>query len=588
MLSDLANVDLSGNIIYSINSTGTTGGSGGTINGITFSGAATVNNNAIYDLSSNSTNVAITAITIGASSTVSNNLIGDLRAPNSTGNVSISGILVSSGTTNNIFHNTVNIAATTASATTFGTSAIYFSSSTPVNNLRNNIFVNTSAPGPTGGFTAAIRYTAAPTTTNFPVANNNNFYYAGTAAANRVLYGEGSVAAATNGQQTIAAYKTYISTTLPASGREGASVSEVPNFVSTTGSNPITTFLKYNTGVATQIEQGGGLGTGITTDYSGTTVRCPGGSCPGATATPDMGAWEQNGLLADLTAPAISAIALVGNACGTITRTVTATIADASGVDNTATLKPRIYYRKNAGAYFSAAGSLTSGTVNSGSWTFTITYSDLGGVAAPNTIDYFIVAQDTPGNVGGNPSGGLVLTNVNTVTTPPTTPSTYNIQSSIGGTFNVGVAQTYTTLTAAIAAYNTSCLSGPVTFVLTDLSYSASETFPITINANADASAVNTLTIKPLASGTVISGSTATLIRLNGADYVTIDGSTSGGTDRSLTISNTNTATGTGPLFIGSLGTGAGATFNTIKNCIIKAGTIGSSTIFTFGFIYNC
>ncbi len=155
--------------------------------------------------------------------------------------------------------------------------------------MRNNIFVNTSDPGPTGGFTAAIRYTIAPTTTNFPVANNNNFYYAGTAAANRVIYCEGSSATPSNGQQTIALYKTYISVTLPAAGREGASVSEVPNWASTTGSNPITNFLQYNTAISTQIEQGGLLGTGISTDFAVTT-RCPGGGCPGAAATPDSGA----------------------------------------------------------------------------------------------------------------------------------------------------------------------------------------------------------------------------------------------------------------------------------------------------------
>ena len=574
-----ANVDLSNNIIYAINSTGTTGGTGGTINGITHSGAATVIGNAIYDLSSNSTNVVITGITTNATgtNTVSNNVIGDLRAPNSTGNIAISGMLISGGTTNNIFHNTVNIAAATTSVTTFGTSAIYFSSSTPVNNLRNNIFVNTSAPGATGGFTAAIRYTIAPTSTNFPAANNNNFYYAGTAAANRVLYCEGATAAPTNGQQTIGAYKTYINTTLPVSGRESASVSEIPNFVSTTGSNPITNFLKYDTTIATQIEQGGVLGTGVTTDYSGTTVRCPGGGCPGATTTPDMGAWELNGILADLTAPSISAITFTSDACNTTSRSITALISDASGVNN-ASFQPRIYFRKNAGSYFSSAGSLTSGTINSGTWTFTINYATVGGVVFGNTLDYFIVAQDVLGNVGGNPSAGLVLTDVNTVSTPPTTPLTYNIQTSIVGSYNVGTGQTYTTLTAAVNAYNTSCLTGAVTFVLTDLSYSGSETFPIVINANSDASATNTLTIKPFASGTAITGSAnSALIKLNGAKYVTIDGSTSGGTDRSLSITNTSVTT-PGVLWIGSIGT-TPTTNNALRNCIVVNGVNTSTAI---------
>ena len=574
-----ANVDLSGNIIYAINSTGTTGGTGGTINGITHSGAATVTGNAIYDLSSNSTNAVITGITTAATgtNTVSNNLIGDLRAPNSTGNISISGMLISGGTTNNIFHNTVNIASTTTSATTFGTSAIYFSSATPVNNLRNNVFVNTSTPGPTGGFTAAIRYATVPTSTNFPAANNNNLYYAGVAAANRVIYCEGSSAAPTNGQQTIANYKAYINTTLPVSGRELASVSEVPNFVSTTGSNPITTFLKYDTGVASQIEQGGALGTGITTDYSGTTVRCPGGGCPGTTATPDIGAWEQNGIFLDITSPAILAIAFTTDACNTTSRTITATISDANNV-STGANAPRLYFRKNAGAYFSVAGTLTSGTVASGTWSFNLAYATLGGVVLADVIDYFIVAQDAIGNAGGNPSAGLVLTDVNTVTTPPTTPLTYAIQGIIGGSYNVGAGQTYTTLTAAVNAYNTSCLSSAVTFVLTDTSYSAGETFPISINANFDASAINTLTIKPASAGTSITGAAnSALIRLNGANYVTIDGSTSGGSDRSLTISNTSTTTPS-VVLIGSVGT-TPTTNNALRNCVIINGANTSSAV---------
>ncbi len=93
-----------------------------------------------------------------------------------------------------------------------------------------------------------------------------------------------------------------------------------------------------------------------------------------------------------------------------------------------------------------------------------------------------------------------------------------------------------------------------------------------------------TVTIKPSGGARAITGTgtNSTVIKLNGADIVTIDGSLSGGTDRSLTISNPNSATGTTVLWIGSLGAGAGATNNTIKNCIISAGTVGSSTVTTF------
>ncbi len=575
-----ANVEISGNIIYAINSTGTTGGTTGTINGITFSGAANVFNNAIYDLSSTSTNATINGIAVAATGTnnVYNNLIGNISATKSTGNIAISGILVSSGTTNNIYHNTVYIASTTTSATTFGTSAIYFSSSTPVNNLRNNVFVNVSNPGPTGGFTAAIRYTIAPTSTNFPSTNNNNLYYAGVAAANKVLYCEGSTATPTNGMQTAATYKTYISTTLPVAGREGSSVSENPVWQSTTGSNPITTFLKYNTGSATQIEQGAGTGTGITTDFSGSTLRCPNGLCPGGASLPDMGAWELAGTLADLTAPTVSFTAL-GNSCTAGNRTFSATITDASGVATSGTGLPVIYWKINAGAYTSTQATWVSGT----GYTFSLGTGSVAG----NVVSYYIAAQDNNGNVGSTPSGGEsgVSTFPPAFSTPPTTPNTYTVLTSLAaGTYSIGTGSIggevghYATLTAAIAAYNANCIGGNITFALTDALYGTggiAETFPLVINANPGSGASNILTIKPNTGVTAsIIGSVASnaLIQLNGADYVVIDGSNNGSSTRNLTVTNSNTTSPTAISLI-SLGANTGATANTIKNLNITTGT---------------
>jgi len=146
------------------------------------------------------------------------------------------------------------------------------------------------------------------------------------------------------------------------------------------------------------------------------------------------------------------------------------------------------------------------------------------------------------------------------------------ITASMSGTYTVGPGQTYTTLTAAVAAYNSACLSGPVLFVLTNNNYSGSETFPIIINANAGASSTNTLTIKPNTGVTAtISGSLSNnaLIKILG-NYVTIDGSNNGSTSRDLTITNTS---GTNPtvVLIGSTGTTA-ITNSALKNCFITDG----------------
>jgi len=114
------------------------------------------------------------------------------------------------------------------------------------------------------------------------------------------------------------------------------------------------------------------------------------------------------------------------------------------------------------------------------------------------------------------------------------------------GSYNVGTGQTYITLTAAISDLSSRGVSCPVSFILTDNTY-PSETFPITIGIITGTSFTNTVTIKPGAGKTpVITGSSTTAILiLNGCKYILIDGSNSGGTDKSLTWVNTNTTTNT-------------------------------------------
>ncbi|MEI6766548.1 MAG: right-handed parallel beta-helix repeat-containing protein [Bacteroidota bacterium] len=162
------------------------------------------------------------------------------------------------------------------------------------------------------------------------------------------------------------------------------------------------------------------------------------------------------------------------------------------------------------------------------------------------------------------------------------------IRSQLSGTYAVGPGGDFTTLRAACDSLNLNGVCGPVSFILNSSYAGSSETYPITINQAAGMSAVNTLTIKPGTGVTAsLSGSYAgALIKLNGADYVTIDGSNAvGGSTRDLTISNTSVATGTAAVWMSSLGTAAGATYNTIKNCNISAGTMGTSSVLTYGVI---
>ncbi len=169
-----------------------------------------------------------------------------------------------------------------------------------------------------------------------------------------------------------------------------------------------------------------------------------------------------------------------------------------------------------------------------------------------STITYTVTATDTA-------PGGCAATTTTTVT----------VASPLNGTYTVGALGNYPTITAAVNAYNSLCITGPVVFSLIDPSYSTNESYPIIINNNSYSSATNTLTIKPATGVTpLITGSaSSTLLQLKGADYVTIDGSnTVNGTTKDLTITNQAGYSNT-VIWITSASASNGATNNTIKNC---------------------
>ncbi len=163
------------------------------------------------------------------------------------------------------------------------------------------------------------------------------------------------------------------------------------------------------------------------------------------------------------------------------------------------------------------------------------------------------------------------------------------IRGPLVGDYFVGageVAPNYVTLTAAISDLNALGVSGSVRFLLKNTTYNTAsgEVFPLVINSITGASAINTITIQPNAGvASSISGtsgvSASALIRLNGADYVTIDGINSGGS--SLLIENTSITGGTAVIWVSSAGVGAGATNNQVKNCTIKAGLANTANLTT-------
>jgi hypothetical protein len=535
-------ININDNAINSLSSTGAF-----VVNGISITGASTTNvfKNKIYDLSGSNASSTVNGIAVSSGTTVTahNNLIGDLRTPNANAANPLVGINITGSTTSNIYYNTVYLNATSVGAL-FGSSAIS-ASTTPTVNLRNNIFVNTSTPVGATGFTSAYRRSTT-TLTSYASTSNNNIFYSGTPGVNNLIFYDG-----TNSDQTITAFKARVAS------RDAASVTEnmVSKFLSTAGANA--NFLHIDTTIATQAESGGAAIAGITVDYDGTTRNA---------TTPDIGADEFIGVAGDFTGPAITNNSQSVSVCTAGSRTITATITDASGVPTSGIGLPVAYWNSNGGTYNAATGV----SAGSGVYNFTIA----SGTNFGDAISYYFVAQDaafTP-NVTSLPLAGAsgFTTNPPAVSTAPTTPFSYTVNAPLSGTLTVGTSGNYPTLSAAINSFNSSCLGGAVVFELIDATYN--EAGAMTINSNPTASSVNTLTIRPASgvvatiSATVASGYVLKVLN----SFTTVNGSNNNSTSRNLTISNLS-ATSPGVVNIGSVGT-TSITGVSLRNTIIING----------------
>ncbi|MCC7503300.1 MAG: hypothetical protein IT229_12270, partial [Flavobacteriales bacterium] len=497
----------------------------------------TVTRNRVESLFSSNTGgyggrgIAVGTGTTNANITIANNFIAGVNGSNWTGfgNSSSMGIalgMVGNSTTIttvtggiSIHHNTVNLEGNfqgTSTTVNKITAAIYVGSAASDLDIRNNLFSN-SLVNTTAVAKAYAIYSAAANTA-FTNIDNNNYYTGGSQAVLGFLGADVT---------TLGALQT-------AFGGNTNATNITPVFTSATN-------LHLNIGLNPALNATGTPIPTVPNDIDGD-VR--------DALTPDAGADEFTPSAIDAIPPAVTLNA-VTDLCNTSGSTVTATIADFGGVNDVAGTRPRLYYYKNAGTFNGTTyveGTLTSGTVNSGTWTFVFNAALVGGLTAGDVVSYFVIAQDVAAvpNVGADPGAGLVASSVSSITTYPTTPAVYTVQSVLSGTYTI--PGSYSSLGDAVSAYNTSCLGGNVVFELGAGYTSTGESFPITINDNADASATKTLTIRPATGATpVITGvvSPGALIKLNGADWVTIDGSNSGGTDRSLTLSNTTTSTST-------------------------------------------
>lgn len=546
----------------------------GTVGGIYFDYASNgyLYNNNIFNITSTSISASPGAYGIqygttgGLNLNINNNFISDIKSPNNTSTNSVYGIWIagSSATNAKIYYNTVYLNATT-SATTFGSSAMFISSTPSTVDARNNILVNVSAAGSVSGRTIALQR-ALTTFANYNLLSGNNCLYAGTPGAQNVIYFDG-----TNADQTLQAFKDRVTP------REQASFTEIPPFinVATTPYN-----LHVQTGIGTQTEKGG-QPVNVTLDYDGTTRNA---------TNPDVGADEFTGTMNDIASPNIQ-YTLLTNDGATTTRTLTnfAAITDPSGINNTVGTRPRLYYKKSTQANtYNDNTSATDGwkyveaSNTSSPFSFTMNYTQLfsGSVVAGDIIQYFVTAQD----LNATPRIGL---NAGAYTTQPasvnlaaanfpltSTINQYTITAtSYSGSINVGSAEAITSLTNAgglFALINAGTLSGNLTVNITSDLLAETGTFALNQFAETGTGGF-TLTIQPGTGSTkTINGtSTSGLIRLDGADRVRFDGRF-GGSGQFLTFRNTSTSAATLLLL-------NDAQNNIIRNCVFE----GNSTLTT-------
>ncbi len=565
-----ADFTISGNTITTIENqaaSGTSPAVGIRIN--TTAGIGTIASNKISGIFNRHTGgypaQGINLVSAANSTLIQNNFISNIMNAGSSsfGNAfNANGILLFSGSYHRVYHNSVNLYGTSSAGSSNSINCLAINANTQVGlDIRNNIFSNTVNAGTSLLDVHSCIFMPFTVNAGMNLTLNNNAYYTGGSAglhgiafANATAYNAANLFTVANFDPYTTAGATnwrLISSGLGVSSNDLASFGSLAAapFVSVTD-------LHIPGGTNTQLESGA-VPVGVTTDIDGAARN----------SFPDIGADEFAGVAIDYAPPVITYTPLL-NTCTLGNRTLNVTITDASGVPNSGSGVPQLYWRINAGAYVSVGPSAIAGSV------YTFTFG--AGAVFPDVVSYYIVAQDAAGtpNVIASPSigaGNNYLSDPPSADVPPTTPESYAIQNTLAaGTYNIPGA--YPTLTAAVNAYNNSCLNGAVIFRLMNTTY-PTEIFPIVIN-NPEASAVNTLTIQPNA-GTAVNftGSSATvLFKLNGADYITIDGLNAGGS--SLSITNSNAAGSV--IWIASAGITNAATNNIIRNCTIIGGGTAS------------
>jgi hypothetical protein len=523
----------------------------------------TVTKNVIHDVIEEKTGSAI-GIKLGTTQSggatnnlVANNFIYNIRANGTAGDQFV-GIGISGGNGDRIVFNSISItgdvdpAGTTASSTWGG--AIRIPGANAANNanftlMDNSIYLDVNSNTATQHY-FAITLNSAAYVFGTGGLNYNN-YYINPANPQLRTGGLGSTTTTGPGPEftDLAAWKLALTTV-----QDANSIQADPLYFSNTSDLHIPAASpNFDTGLAIA---------GVIDDID-SQVR----PNPAPPSIPDIGADEfytSPGTL-QLSSATYSAAETAGTATITITR---------SGGVNGAV---QVDYATVAGGTATGGLGCTPG-VDYIDTSGTKMWADLDGVAQTFPITICPDGVFEPGE-----TVNIALSNamVASLGTPNTAVLTINdAGTSFSGSIDVGTGQIATSLTnpgGIFQGINNGAVSGNVTINIT--SNLTGETGAIALNEFATPF---TVTIKPSgAARTVTGASSAGMIPFNGADMVTIDGSLAGGTDRSLTVTNTGSG---GGITFSSTGALVGAHDNTVKNVNVIG---GSSTATIIGIAFQ-
>ena len=203
-----------------------------------------------------------------------NNFISRLYTPNATGLDAIRAIELNTGANQKVLFNTVYLDASSNSTLNYGNSALFIATGVTAE-VRNNIIINRSNPGLTGGFAVVYRRSTA-TLTSYDNASNNNCFYTDTTFTRRAIYSDG-----TSIFSGFAAYQTLVGP-----NRDSLSFCVLPPFI-----NILTApyDLRLSTLTSPVVAAGSPVSTPLITQDIFGNIR--------STTNPDIGAYEVSTVL---------------------------------------------------------------------------------------------------------------------------------------------------------------------------------------------------------------------------------------------------------------------------------------------------